>query len=539
MPSSESVRTLRTLLLPMTATTEKENECAQLLEDLLQEKGLSVGEYSEWAILNLEHWREKKSPTPDLLRIVPQILSISGEVAPEKLSIHYFSIHKKLSDEYFFKHDEGRWFLSHSFMILEMAVKERLSAAQIARMMAVRDRRAKFSRHTVQMFLSRLGMAPTLSPEEVESLFKLDSLEEAMYFADASLDEAAHMLATAGQALGYAGSLAGKLTELAPQDEIGRHSPYLQILHFQCTLAEYFDHAVTDFYEFSPRGRAVSWLLDAYPQALSRAGNPFLNNAKSVERADASWVRMKKTAERPGTAALLGILDGLETMGFSARRELARLIRLWIHRVIRLSKPFEIELPLLTEVEWRTVLDSVKQENSQTYGIIEQRVVDALSWGSHINGWRARGLGAAVNATNISTRRLGDCDYQSADRKFICAYESHGGVLTDIYVDEHLRTLKKSFELRKEELKGIADLREWTIQITFIAHELRLQKHVEIELEDANVEISFKTFESFIEDWLSDAPNFEHLNQKLILPLRENRTPLEVRRKLLDLADHP
>lgn len=541
MPSQESIRALRTLILPISPAADFEIKCAKVLEDSLLNRGILNTDFLNWTTTSLEQWEETQVPPDDLKKIVQSILLVAGDLATEALSQHYFSIHLKLIEEHFFSHAEGRWFLSHSFMILELASKSMLTSAQIARMLAVRDGRARFNRHTTETFLNKMQLGPSLTIEQIEKLFESDKEQEGAYFADSSLGEAAIMLDTAARSLGYAGKLADNLQTLANQKEIGKYAPYLQILHFQCTLAEYFDHAVTDLYEFRPRGIAALWLFGAYPDALSNAGNPFLNNAKSVERADAGWVRMKKKAERPGTAALEGILSNLEEMGFAARRELARLIRLWLHRIIRFTQPLTDLLPdSLTEEKWNKLLGNVGNANSATYGILEQRILDALSWGEHLNGWRSRGIGASVNATNISTRRLGDCDYQSSETKSIFAYESHGGTLTDIYVKEHIRTFKKSFILRREELEGIAEISEWTINVNFVAHNLKLQEFSNgdrIELEDVKITLYFQTFNEIINQWLTAQPNYDDLNRLIITPLQQKNTPSEVRRTLLTLSE--
>jgi hypothetical protein len=540
MPNKESIKALRTLLLPISPAAGTEVRCASVLEEFLLSLEVHAADFHDWAIINLEQWEDALSPPNELREAVQRILIVAGEIAANELSQHYFSIHKKLIEDHFFSHSEGRWFLSHSFLMIELASKEKLTAAQIARMLAVRDGRARFNRHTTEAFLDKMKCGPTLSVEQVQDLFHVDSAEEALFFADASLVQSAEMLDSAAGALGYSESLALNLQQLAPEENCDKYTPYLQILHFQCTLAEYFDHAVTDLYEFSPRGKAALWLFDTYPDALTKAGNPFLNNAKSVERADAGWVRMKKKGERPGTAALEGILFNLEMMGFAARRELARLIRLWLHRILRLTRPITNALPSsLSQPEWDIVINAIGAENSSTYGILEQRVVDALTWGEYTDGWRARGIGASVNATNISTRRLGDCDYQSSDRKTIFAFESHGGVLTDIYVKEHLRTLKKTFALRRDELEGIAEISDWTIHINFVAHTLMLRDYADgdqVEFEGAILTLRFVTFREFIDHWLVSAPNYEHLDQFVIAPLQKKQTPNEVRRRLLVLA---
>ncbi|AYN96944.1 hypothetical protein EAW52_24945 [Pseudomonas sp. LTJR-52] len=541
MASNEAVRALRTLLLPISPANNREVICASVLEQYLNMQGILQEDFNDWAIINLELWEDNKSPSEELKSAVQKILLQAGDISPESLSQQYFLIHKKLQEDHFFSHAEARWFLSHSFMMLELSQRDRLTAAQIARMLAVRDSRARFNRQTTQTFLDKLQSGPALSLEQVQAVFSIDSEQEAAFFADASLDEAARMVGSAAQSLGYAADLSQSLLQLATDDDLEKYAPYLQILHFQCTLAEYFDHALTDLYEFSPRGRSALWLFDAYPEALSRAGNPFLNNAKSVERADAGWVRMKKKTERPGTAALESILKNLEMMGFAPRRELARLIRLWLHRIIRLTKPLADLLPIdFSQDEWNKVLTAVSEANTSTFGILEQRIVDSLSWSKYGAGWRSRGIGASVNATNISSRRLGDCDYQLADTREIVAFESHGGSLTDIYVREHLRTLRKSLELRKEELEGIAEIGDWSIKIIFIAHKIMLndyKNHQAVIICGARVRLEFNTFSDMIEEWKDDVnPDYSVFNLFIIQPLQQKQTPIEVRRKLLALG---
>lgn len=539
MASEQAIRTLRTLLLPISPANDREISCADCLEKYLTSQGVLQEDFNDWAVINLELWADNQSPPEDLSIAIQKILLIAGDHSTEALSQKYFSIYDKLREDHFFTHAEARWFLSHSFMMLELVEKNRLTAAQIARMLAVRDSRARFNRQTTQTFLEKLQISPSLSIEQVELVFTTDSKQEAAFFADAGLEEAAHMVGAAAESLGFESDLSQSLLQLANESDLERYSPYLQILHFQCTLAEYFDHALTDLYEFSPRGRSALWLFEAYPEALSRAGNPFLNNAKSVERADAGWVRMKKKTERPGTAALAEILSNLEKMGFAPRRELARLIRLWLHRIIRLTKPLADLLPAqFTIAEWDKVLSAVGEANSSTYGILEQRIVDSLSWSIYGSDWRSRGIGASVNATNISNRRLGDCDYQSAETRNIVAFESHGGSLTDIYVKEHLRTLGKSLELRKEELEGIAEIGEWNIEIIFVAHKLSLKDYQDkrrLIISGAQVTLKFTTFRDMIDAWKSNTPNYAILDRLIIAPLQQKQTPIEVRRRLTSL----
>src|SRR3546814_11380722 len=107
---------------------------------------------------------------------------------------------------------------------------------------------------------------------------------------------------------------------------------------------------MVDLYEFSPRGVAANWLFQEYPDSIAGASNPFLNNAKAVEVIDESWVRSKRSAERPGARAIYHLLSMLDGLGFSARREIARWVRLWLLRVIRVANERPLGMPAFFHV---------------------------------------------------------------------------------------------------------------------------------------------------------------------------------------------
>ena len=217
----------------------------------------------------------------------------------------------------------------------------------------------------------------------------------------------------------------------------------MQILHYQCSVSEHFDIAVKDLYEFKPRGKAALALLELYPDSLQKAGNPFLNNAKSVEHITEAWVRSKKGKEPPGAAALFGILDCLQHLGFAARRELCAWLRMWIHRTIMIAKADHIVFSTtITTAQSRKLSAHVAAANTQTSGVLEQRLVDACASAlypeRHI--WKSKGLSDSVNTTNTSQKKLGDCEFQNSSNKVVQAFEAHGGKLSAIYIQEHLRT---------------------------------------------------------------------------------------------------
>jgi hypothetical protein len=375
-----------------------------------------------------------------------------------------------------------------------------------------------------------------LTTAQVEQLFISDAAAELSYFADADVNLASDIVANTASILGYSNRVAEALKILAPATDLAYFPPYLQILHYQCTIAEFFDHAATDMYEFSPRGTAALWLFERYPAALSSAGNPFLNNLKSVGTLDDSWVRSKKQKARPGARALLDILNGLESLQFAARRELAKVIRLWLHRVMRMSVPLNIALPVtLSTEQMSAILVGVAKANTGTYGVIEQRVIDAISAAQHpaALGWRSRGIGDSVNTTNISRRKFGDSDFQDTENRQILAYESHGGELTDVYVDEHLRTFSKVLALRMDELESVADLKEWQVLLIFTAHRISVTPRGPINIGGIVVILQFTTFASFIEGAATEEIDWDTY---FLLPLSERRTPSEARNVLRRLA---
>ena len=130
------------------------------------------------------------------------------------------------------------------------------------------------------------------------------------------------------------------------------------------------------------------------------------------------------------------------------------MIRLWLHRVMRYARPIGTELPgELTEDQIQRLLANSAANETQTAGVIEQRIVDALTSSLHTpaDGWHPRGLCDAVNASNVSRRKVGDVDYQNNDVKGVIAYEAHGGTLSETYLQGHLQTLPKTLAPRQEE----------------------------------------------------------------------------------------
>lgn len=536
MPASGVLRqTLRVFQLPMRAGREWAGGRALLCQ--FRSLDLPSHDFLNWANLELGLWRDNGRPSAALKSVIAAILRVADIKHGGKLAERYFDLHNKLINEHLMSHDQAVAFLSHTFLISDLASNESLSAAQIAKLIGRRDQRISFSRQSIATVLQGLRLLPEIDLEQLRRGFHMDAKLELPMLADADLITAAEVVSTHAEQLGFRGSLYRSLQTLMLQENGWNYTPYLQILHYQSTVAEYFDHAVTDLYEFSPRGQAANWLFEQYPTAMASAGNPFLNNAKSVEKVDQSWVRSKKPNERPGAAALLDVLSGMEEMGFAARRELARWIRLWLHRIFRFAAPLEVAFPnSLTPSQVESLFRLLRHGNTLTYGILEQRVVDCAASLSHPigQGWRPKGLGDSVNATNLSQRKLGDCDFQNSELRQIIAYESHGGVLTDVYVREHFRTLDKAIQMRKEELLGVADLCEWEVIVKFVAHQVTANLPSEIFIQGLRVRPIAISFVELIDNISGLAGLHETINAYVAGPLGERRTPSSIRIRVLN-----
>ncbi len=528
---------LRLLLLPARASSEE--KCAEVLRLRFAQERVVEDDYLNWVKLHLGKWAETEKIPEQLSTALKEILLDADGASGKRTGDAYERLYRKLRTDHTLAHDECRAFLSHAFLIQDLATIDRLSAAQISKLLAQRDGRVRFSRQSVGDFLDILGIPPKLSERQLQELVYLDHSEEPAYFADADVAASAAIVADAASQLGFVGDFEALLRALYVETQPATFTPYLQILHYQCVIAEFFDHALTDLYEFAPRGAAAQWLFGQYPESMATAGNPFLNNAKSVERVSISWVRSKRVAERPGAAALLALLEGLEAMGFAARRELARSVRLWLHRMMRLSEPLLIQVPEAFDLPtWSRLLKAAANANTGTFGVLEQRIVDAAAtWAfEEAGGWRARGVGASVNATNVSQRKIGDCDFQNSNLRQLKAFEAHGGNLSDIYVAEHLRTMRKIVPARAEELSGIADLSEWDGTVVFVAHTITAAAIAgPFVVSGLSISVQSKTYAEVVEQLLQDV-TAEHLNRFILAPIREKRTPVEVRKAINLLA---
>jgi hypothetical protein len=509
------------------------------LEDL-EALGVWSEDVPTWLELEIERWKASGKPSRDLVSVTTSYIGAGRDGLSGLLSERYFVLHRGLAREPLLGHDGASALLSHARLIASLAGED-LSAAQIVNLLVARDARTAFTWRHVQAVLPKLGFDLDVHDDAVERIDDADRLLELEVFADAEESICQEMVAQAGMRLGFPGDLLHALQTLLPTDRVPI-GPYLQMLHFQCILPEFYDHDPRAIYEFSPRGGVSELLLKRYPDALEVSKSAYLNNAKGVDKLGHDWARSKKRSRRAEAHALVQIIEGLGSMGFAAKRELASWLRQLLVRRIRLAEEDSILLPgEFSPVEARRLVDAVARGETRTRGILEQRLLDAVcSSRFPAPSWIARGLTDSVNATNISRKKCGDCDFQDSASRAVVAYEAHAGRLTEIYVQAHLGTLGRVLEQRKREwTENIGpDLDRWTVRVVFVAHEIAMSESLlPEELAGVKVETEAITFDELLSDFDTEQPTARKALQQYVLePLALPRTPDSVRRTLLDLT---
>ena len=146
----------------------------------------------------------------------------------------------------------------------------------------------------------------------------------------------------------------------------------------------------------------------------------------------------------------------------------------------------------------------------------------------------------SVNATNISRRKLGDCDFQDAAKRQVAAYEAHAGRLTDLYISAHLRTLEQVLAWRAQEwAENVGPDLEWKVCVVFVAHDLALVEPVDsAEFEGVKIKLEATTYENFLGGLDENDPAvLSAVSEYVLAPLALRRTPDPVRETLLDLIE--
>lgn len=529
---------LRPLLLPV--APEAEEAAVAAADEVLAKAGVDEGDRAVWVRNAWVEWRESGAADATFAKVVAAFVAASGDDIAAALAGAYLWVHQDIRERPLFDHDRASALLSHGRLIARLAQDDAMSAAQVARLVNARDPRLQVAWPVIRDVLAAVGLKPALDQGQVEALDARDVDLEVEAFADADDETAIAIVARAGEELGFGPGLADALAVLLPPGE-EPFGPYLQILHYQCVIAEFYDHLLSVLYEFNPRGAVAAWLFDRYPQKLIGAGNPFLNNAKSVDVLHRDWAQSKKAAQARQAHALVTVIAGLDRMGYAARKELAGWLRRLILRCMRLAEGAHHVLPpALSEQDAAAVLDAIAAGESGTQGIVEQRLIDAISVHRHPSPtWVGRGLGDSVNATNVSRRKLGDCDFQDAGGGRVVAYEAHAGRLSGPYVSGHVFTLKKTLLARIEEWEeNFGAGRPWSVEVVFVAHELDLGPGdlPAFAVGEVNVQTRAVTYEELLRGLAPPSTALLALMEEHVLgPMSQPRTPDAARAALLGM----
>ena len=370
-------QSLRILQLPVQVNSEA--LAARALSRFLRLRSIRYEDSLTWTRLELNLWKDNGTASDHFRHAVRAILAADPTNAAS-LTTKYFELHEQLRSEHGLNHDESTAFLSHLNLAVTLAYEHRFTGARLTQVLSEVDTRVRFSRQSVSQALSALGFGSSITGDQIDEAYERDGSFEGVFFADADHISSARIAGEAAADLGFNGDLEQLLLTLGCAAEPVRYVPYIQMLHFQCMILEYFDHSVLDLYEFSPRGRRAENLFAHYPGNLVSAGNPFLNNAKSVGTMDGSWVESKKPSDRLGARALFALLSAIDAMSYAARRELALIVRSWVMRFLRLSGDVATPLPeLFTVQQAQQLVANIREGNTRTLGILEQRCLDALA----------------------------------------------------------------------------------------------------------------------------------------------------------------
>jgi len=310
----------------------------------------------------------------------------------------------------------------------------------------------KLNTYLVQDMGKFVGVSSAIKQADIDRIFDDDARLSPAIFVDSEISDIVETLDLAAETL--------KMPKIGKYFAgLAAHDPYVQMLHWQTILVEVQDFDPSLLYEFSPRGVVAKHLFKKHEAVgLGTGGNPFLNNAKSAYAADTQWAMQKKPAQRGLAISLSDTLQSLKYQSYPSRRSMATLIRWAIHKVLdirantdqNLIAPLTSHDPKDASAKIEAWLAHLAAANTETRGIFEQRAVDYLVQMLFANqNVEIRGLKDSVNASNLSRMKFGDEEVMDVANATILAFEPHGGALSQVYIDEHLRSMAKVLHGRR------------------------------------------------------------------------------------------
>lgn len=543
---------VRTLLLPLRPGTR--GEYSDRAEEILRKLGIEI-DHADWVLLEALKWRSEGVPTTKFRRFVKDLLFspdcipktfsidvVSDEFDPDEIakrfSSGYFHLHQKLMRSENISHEEASRILSHTHTIALLASGSGMTASKIYFMLSRDGIALGKGWSAVRTILDKCGFKQEIKQPEVETVYEEDSQAEADLFGDLDVEGCIQHAAFACRGFGYRGDLEEQLRILLIEQF---HPPYICMVHFQLTTLTIFNHRVSNAYEFEPRGQGLLWLAERYLKSgLDVADSPFLNNAKSVDTLDISWAATKKAAQRTAARVVADLLNEFDALSEASRSASSRYLRCLFHRFIRVNLakggPLPHEMPVLTQAQAISLCEGIGLCNTRTTGVLEQRLSDCwlLHKAAVASDWHPKGFGDSVFATNTSRRKFGDAEIKNRVEPIIISVEAHGGHLSQIYVDDHLRTLKKVVLGRLEELEDRLPIANWTLEIHFISHSFDPGLLSSTVVEGLAVRVEYHRFAD-IAHLANDAAFRDLLNEHLVKQVNVVYVPARFRQAAIAL----
>ncbi|MCT2089575.1 hypothetical protein M3D92_09760 [Micrococcus terreus] len=463
---------LRSIQLPLPISAEP--QAVDALKGLASSSDLTEDEFALILKNELAAWRQHGNIGDNLRASVAVALDFASPILNALDSRTYFRTYHKLrtggKDVAGLNHQVAVRLLSRYALIVQLIKNELFSCSQIARLLQATEEGINVPYGPIAVLARELKIQPTLDAANADApLWNRDADLSERLFPDASRVESCEIAAEQIQPWAPEGNMESLLSRLCEAAGTSNEPfwPYLQMLHWCLTPIEFYDHPATYLYEFSPRGQVAMALFSRYPTAT---GNPVLNNAKAVESVNHSWARNRGGDQAHALVELLRLVEALPYVG---RKQVARILRSWLIRIIELMtievKPIRT---VATPEMFALMSDHIARSETFTRGVIEQRVVDCVSaLAFEKEGWRPRGLGDGVHASNLTRKKLGDVEFANVDAREAIAIEAHGGHLSTIYVKDHQRSLARIIDRRlRDSWNDLDDASAWHIKILFVSH---------------------------------------------------------------------
>ena len=321
-------RSLRSLQLPI--DPRMEHHVPGVASELLSEQGVPTSEQPHSVVSDVRAWVAQGQPPERLKSLVEVILRKCAGTDGDALAKGYFDAHKHLTEVCELDFNGARTLLSASRLMIHLITEERMSCAQVARVLSAPMRGFVYNWKQVQSLTNRLGVTtPVLTVDATQEVYDRDCQEAVTRFADSTPEVELQQLVSASHALGLSGDAQVAFERLLRSDF---DAALMTLLHFTLTVSELFDHPLSAVYEFQPRGAALKSLQKQNPLYAAK-GSAALNVAKATVALDEDWAWGRKGNRRGDALAIVAIFQGLERMHYPARRELASWLRQWIVRM--------------------------------------------------------------------------------------------------------------------------------------------------------------------------------------------------------------